>query len=133
MKLNFVLIFFALMMSLLSGKASAEVVICQLISSGQTYVAGQDTPPPRGKILASINQARLPAGETCDSWRAKKEKEVAAQGCVLLADGRQIFQGFGDNPPKRGTEIARGIPSQGQTCDAWREEKAAMLLTGISN
>ena len=119
----------ASLIGLFSLNVSA-VEICQLMASGNTYVNGQAEPPARGKVLASINSARLPAGQTCDSWRVNKEKEIAVGGCVLLSDGNQTFEGFGDKPPKRGTEISRGLPKQGQTCDAWRDEQASKLLIG---
>ena len=133
MKFRFVPnLFLSLLLALLSGVASAEITICQLQASGQTSIAGQPNPPPRGKILASINKAKLSAGETCDTWRARKEKEIAVASCVLLADGHQTFDGFGDLPPTRGTEVARGTPEQGETCDMWREKKASVLLTGVN-
>lgn len=133
--MNSIIVLVAVLFALLSSSASAQVEICQLLSDGTAVLAGQTEPTPRGKVIAQANKARLGAGETCDTWRAKKQQELVGgnAGCILLADGKQIFEGFGNEPPRRGTEIARGKPDQGQSCDNWRQKKANSLITGGTN
>jgi hypothetical protein len=79
-----------------------------------------------GKVLEQVNEARLPNGEKCDSWLARRTQALSVKGCELLADGNVSFDGFEGIPP-RGTSIKKGIPSQGQSCNEWREEQANLL------
>ncbi len=113
-------LFILIALAFSTGASAQGLVICQLKEKGTE------------KVLASVNQARLASGETCDSWRTKKVADLGlstAGGCELLADGKMMFEGFKE-VPKRGTSIVKGAPAQGQTCDQWREEQAIKLVTG---
>jgi hypothetical protein len=123
MKKSITLVFLAAV----SFSAAAQVEICQLLSDGTAVVDGKVS--PKGTVLASVNSRKLNGGN-CDSWRKEKAKDFSTQRCVLLADGKRIFEGHGETPPKRGTEIVAGMPKPGQSCNEWREEKAASLING---
>jgi hypothetical protein len=121
MKKLFTSLFFFILSFLFSFPALAqqEIKICQL---------KEGTAERPGKVVASINEAKLPAGVTCSAW-LEQQRGTSPKKCQLLARGDQAFEGF-NGIPARGTVVWEGFPSQGKNCDQERYDVATRLIKG---